>query len=216
MYNTEEAQNETIGPGKSRDRELLNSLPLSWIGVTSGFWYPYSLSGGFYGIDIAKREVTFYDEGTEKMNASTWVQCGRGVANLLSLPILPKDESDKSITLSKYRNKMIYISSFAVSQRDMFESVKRVTKTADDDWNVKSVPAKEAFAKAKEAMKSGDRRAFGTALYARYFFPGEEAGLYEKSHGLQNEDLGLPTEDLDEATGDAMKVLESGFWSKRW
>jgi hypothetical protein len=213
MYNTEEAQEETIGDYKSKDRKLIEELGLSWVGVTSGFWYEYSLSGGegLYGFDIAKREVTFFDDGTQKLNTSTWLQCGRGVANLLSLPILPKDKEDKTVTLSAYRNRMIYISSFAVSQRDMFDSLKRVTGTSDSDWKISSVPAKDRFTEAKERMMKGDFKAFGSVLYTRYFFP--EAGLFEKSHGLENEKLGLPKEDMDEATKRAVKLLESG---KNW
>lgn len=213
MYNTEEAQNDTIGPGKSQDRALIESLGLTWIGVTTGFWYEHSLSGpGFYGFDISKREVIFFDDGTQKLNTSTWPQVGRGVAGLLSLPVLPDDENDEKTTLSSYRNRMAFISSFAVSQRDMFDSLKRVTGTSDSDWSISSVSAKERYAEAKEQMKTGNRQAFGRVLYTRYFY--EDAGLYEKSHGLDNGKLGLSEEDLDEATRAAIKVGVDGYWRK--
>jgi hypothetical protein len=215
MYNTEEAQNDTVGDGKKKARELADSLGLSWLGVTCGFWYEYSLCAPkLYGFDIGKREVVFFDDGTQKINTSTWQQTARAVANLLSLPILPNDENDKSLTLTSYRNRMVYISSFALSQHDMFDSLKRVTHTTDSDWTISSVSAKERFEEAKEAFKGGNRWAFGIKLYTRYFFP--DAGLFEKTHGLENGKLGLPEEDLDEATKAAVGMQESGYWDKKY
>tara|TARA_R110002003_G_scaffold534_23_gene20375 strand:- start:6103 stop:6747 length:645 start_codon:yes stop_codon:yes gene_type:complete len=37
MYNTDEAQNDTIGPGKAEDRALIESSGMSWTGLTCGF-----------------------------------------------------------------------------------------------------------------------------------------------------------------------------------
>jgi hypothetical protein len=75
-----------------------------------------------------------FDDGNVAINTSTWPQCGRAIANLLSLKELPDEETDWSPTLSQFRNGSIYISSFRLSQGDMFESVKRVTGTTDADW----------------------------------------------------------------------------------
>jgi hypothetical protein len=214
MYNTEEAQNDTIGPGKRLDRELIESLRVSsWLGVTTGFWYEYSLSSTFYGIDIKKREVVFADEGTQRLNTSTWAQVGRAVANLLSLPVSASQQSGPS--LEQYRNRMLFVSSFALSQREMFESLKRVTGTTDSDWKITSEPAKQRFAHAQEKLRGGDHRAFGKVMYTRYLMD-DEAGLFEKSRGLDNEELGLPKEDLDEATKAGVELAESDFWSKMY
>jgi hypothetical protein len=214
MYNTEEAQNDTIGPGKRLDRELIESLAVSsWIGVTCGFWYEYSLSSTFYGIDIPKREVVFADDGMQRLNTSTWAQVGLAVANLLSLPVSASHQTGPS--LEQYRDRMLYISSFALNQREMFEATKRVTGTTDSDWKITFEPAKQRFANAKERMRNGDHSAFGVALYTRYFMD-DEAGLFEKNRGLDNERLGLPKEDLDEATQAAVDLAKSDFWSKMY
>jgi hypothetical protein len=214
MYNTDEAANDTIGSSKKQDRELIEALDISsWIGISCGFWYEHSLSNGeLYGINIKKREVTLFDDGLQQLNTSTWSQVGRAVAALLSLPVDASSEQDSSVTLSAYRNRMVYISSFSVNQKEMFESVKRVIGTIDNDWRIISEPAKERYESACERLERGDRVAFGRMLYTRYFY--EDAGLFEKLHGLDNTKLELPNEDLDDATRAAVKLVENGYWAK--
>ena len=88
----------------------------------------------------------------------------------------------------------------------MFESVKRVTNTTDGDWTISSRPAKELFKEGKEKFKEGDRTGWVQLLYSRMFFPGEKASLFEANHRLDNDLLGLPKEDLDEATKEAIRI----------
>ncbi|KAF2021060.1 NAD(P)-binding protein [Aaosphaeria arxii CBS 175.79] len=205
-----------IGPPKAAVRNLIESLGKSkWIGIACSFWYEYSLSWShFYGFDIQKRHVLWYDDGLQKINTSTWPQTGRGVAELLSLPISKTEDGSESATLSDYANDFVRISSFAVNQRDMFESLKRVTKTTDSDWTFDSVPAKQIFEESVQQMEKGNHSAFGRRLYSRFFFPGENAGLYEVTSGLDNEKLGLPKEDLDEFTKKSVELAESNYVGK--
>lgn len=170
----------------------------SYVAVATGFWYEWSLSiATAYGFDFGKREVTLFDDGRTPMTNSTWPQVGRTVAALLSLPI---QSTDAKPGLDSYRNSHVFVKSFTLTQRDMFESVKRVTKTHDADWTIKQEPSKERWAKYEAKFKAGDRSAFGPTLYSRFFFPDEEPGNHEKHRGLANEALGLPVEDLDQAT----------------
>jgi hypothetical protein len=213
MFNTEDVQIETVGPGKQRDRALIEKLGVSsWIGMTSGFWYEYSLGGGQFGIDLNKREVVFIDDGNQRLNTSTWSQTGLAVANLLSLPISSSDDKDQS--LEQYRNRMLFFSSFTLNQREMFEAAQKATGTTEKDWKVSSEPAKERLARAKQRMMSGDRGSFATVLYTRYFI--DDAGLYEKNHGLNNDELNLPKEDLVEATKSAVQLAKTDFWDRTY
>ena len=50
----------------------------------------------------------------------------------------------------------------------------------------------------------GDRTGFVKQMYTRVFFP-DDSGDYEKRRGLSNELLGLPKEDIDEATKAAIE-----------
>jgi uncharacterized protein YbjT (DUF2867 family) len=206
-----------IGVPKQAARKLIEELGVSsWVGIVSGFWYEYSLAGpGLYGLDIAKREAVIFDDGTQRINTTTWAQVGRAVAAVLALPVDAAEAGEgDAATLERYRNRFVYISSFAVSQREMLDAVNRVMKLGDADWKIEHVAAKKRYDDARKMLAEGNRMGFAYSMYTRYFFPGEDAGLVEKTNGLDNERLGLPVEDLDEATATAVEMAEAGYFSK--
>ncbi|TID02198.1 hypothetical protein CH35J_003351 [Colletotrichum higginsianum] len=163
-----------------------------WIIMSCGYW-----------------SITIFDDGNVKMNTSTWSQCGRGLAYFLDLKWLPEDENDTSPTIQKWANDVFYISSFLVSQHDMFNSIKRVSGTTDYDWKVENENSEKRWRAGHESMKSGDRSGFSRLIYSRIFFPSAD-GDVENTHGLANEALGLPEEDLDKATEEAIRLCLSG------
>lgn len=191
-----------LGQAKQEVRHYIEQLGVSdWIAIACNFWYEFSLAGGpiRYGFDFDNRTVTFFDDGKTRINTTTWPQTGLSVARLLSLKVLPEDEQDKSTCLSHFRNKPMYVSSFCINQREMFDSVLGVTGTKEDDWKVESQDVVQRYQEGCEAFKTGDMRGFGQLLYSRVFYP-DGSGNYEMRHGLHNDVLGLPKEDLDEAT----------------
>jgi hypothetical protein len=172
----------------------------SYIAVTTGFWYEWSLAiKNAYGFDFANKQVTLFDEGETKIGTSTWPQVGRAVAALMSL---------SSEELKQFKNKQVYVNSFTLSQKDMLESVLRVTGDKIDDWTVTKEPAKERYTQGIEAMQKGDRGGFVRMMYTRVFYP-DGCGDYETNKGVSNEVLGLPKEDLDEATKVAIARSET-------
>lgn len=190
-----------LGPPKKAIRDLIEELGVSkWIAVACGFWYQYSLGTmkETYGFDFQKREVTFYDDGTAKINTSTWQQVARAVTSLLSMDVSGLD--------ARFKNRFAYVSSFCVSQKDMFESVKRVTGTSDSAWKVEHQPSSERVAEGRQAMQEGQRFVgFVKVLYGRSFYPNGDAN-FEAKHGLANDVLGLMKEDLDECTRGAIEL----------
>ncbi|OHE96521.1 hypothetical protein CORC01_08119 [Colletotrichum orchidophilum] len=182
-----------------------------WIIMSCGFWYEYSVAGSpnRYGFDIKNKSLTLFDEGDVKINTSTWSQCGRGLAAFLNLKWLPDDKDDKSPSIQKWANDVFYISSFLASQRDMFESMKRVTSTADEDWDIKHESSKKRWEAGHDALRSGDRNGFSRLMYSRIFFSSTD-GDVEHKHGLANAALNLPKEDLDKATAEAVQMCISG------
>jgi len=134
------------------------------------------------------------------------------------LPILPEDENDKKPTISSWKNDFLRVGSFEISQKDMFDSVLRVTGAKENDWKVSYQSAKERYEEGKAMMQKGNMMGFGQLLYARAFYP-DGAGNFGKKSGLDNEKLGLPKEDLDEATKFGIHLHESGFFEEeraRW
>ncbi len=192
----------------------------SWTSMICSLWYEYSLAMGplWFGFDYANKKLTLYDDGTTKINLTTWEQCARAVAALLSLKELPEDANDKSLTVNTWRNKPLVISSFLVSQKDMFESWKRVSGDKDSDWTIEKEPSKERYQKGVEAMKSAQdpmsaRLGAAMASFVRVFFP-NGGGDYESTRGLDNAKLGLPKEDLDERTAVAKGMVEQDYAAK--
>jgi hypothetical protein len=188
----------------------IKDLGVSWyLQLVCNFWYEFSLGGGpdRFGFDFKNRSLVLFDGGDVPINVSTWPQCARAVASLFSLKEIPNDMSDTSTTLSQFRNGPIYISSFRISQLDMFESVKRVTSTTDADWTITHESAEERWKHGYAAVLQGNFGAFTKMLYSRMFFP-NGGGDYETHHTFNNEALCLPQEDLDEYTAIGIRMGE--------
>lgn len=182
----------------------------SWVGLVCSFWYEYSLavSPDAYGFDIKNKKATFFDDGETKIVASTWQQCGRAVAAVFSLPILPQDENDKGPYLSMWKNKHVFVSSFLVSQRDMLDSLLRVTGDKESDWTIEHEPAEARWKKAHDAMQAGDFSGYVPRMYTRVFY---KDGCGDFSHKLDNARLGLLEENQDAATKRAVDMVNSGY-----
>ncbi|PYI00055.1 NAD(P)-binding protein [Aspergillus ellipticus CBS 707.79] len=197
-----------LGPVAKANRDEIERLGMQWITVCCGFWYDYSLAGGEarFGFDFDKRSLTLYDDGNTKTSTSTLAQVGRAVAKALSFKELPEDENDESLTLSMFLNKGVYVKSFVVSQKDMFESVKRVTGTTDADWTVTREDTKKRYEDGLAQVRVGNMAGFGKMLYARAFYPEEVSN--DLSAKAQNGLLGLPVESLDEATKVGVELVK--------
>lgn len=197
----------------SRTAQICNEIETlgvsKWIGIANGFWYEFSLGGTAdrFGFDFAQRTVDLIDDGDTKINTTTFPQVGRAVAALLSLPVSPVSSSSSSFSndektphLSQWANDLVFVSSFRVSQRDMLASAQRVTGTNDADWTVRRQDHRARYEAALEGLRKGDIRSYVRAMYTRIFFPGDRIGDFEGTRGTANAVLGLPQEDLDEAT----------------
>ncbi|KAK5170286.1 uncharacterized protein LTR77_004873 [Saxophila tyrrhenica] len=185
----------------------------SYVGLFCGYWYEYSLANApqCYGFDFKNKIATFLDDGLTKINTSTWEQCGRAMASLFSLPQYPQDANDKSVTISRWANDAVRVESFFVNQRDMLDSILRVTGEKESDWTIKYQPAQERWQEACEMMKEGGSKAgqgYIQKMYSRVFYKDGSGDFTDK---LDNERLGLPKESLDEATKRALEMVEGGY-----
>ncbi|KAL8668022.1 MAG: hypothetical protein Q9168_007110 [Polycauliona sp. 1 TL-2023] len=128
-----DALSNDIRPGTNKKEytALIEKLGVSkWTGFTCGFWYEFSLGGSpdRFGFDFKNKECILFDEGTQPISVSTFPMVGKGVASLLSLPIA-REEGKEGACLEDFANKFCYVASFVISQKDMLDSVLRVTKT---------------------------------------------------------------------------------------
>jgi hypothetical protein len=88
----------------------------------------------------------------------------------------------------------------------MFEAVKRVTSTADDDWTITYESSEERWKDGYAAVMNGNFGQFTKMLYSRMYFP-NGGGDYEP---LDNKSLSLPFGDLDEYTTIGVRMGENG------
>ena len=191
-------QIEKNGAGKTR-----------WIGLACGFWYEFSLAGteSRYGFDFDKKTVTFFDEGETKINTSTWPMLGRAIAALLSLKVSKDGPDDTETTLDQWANRSAHVSSFFVSQKDMFASVLKVTGDEEEDWKVSYEGCADRFQRGQEIFKGGEMHGLGMMLYSRVFYK-DGAGDFKTK--LDNKVLGLSEEDFDEATREGVAMAARG------
>ncbi|RAK99964.1 aromatic alcohol reductase [Aspergillus ibericus CBS 121593] len=196
-----------LGPVAQAQRAEIEALGMQWVALCCGFWYEYSLAGGEtrFGFDFARRRVTMYDEGRSVISTTTLKQVGRAVARVLSLKVLPEDEFDGGLALEGFLGKGVYVRSFVLTQRDMFESVLRVSGTRESEWVVVKEESKMRYRDGLALVKRGNMAGFSKLLYARAFWPEDSADLSGKA---QNEVLGLPEEELDEATRAGIELVE--------
>lgn len=181
---------ESIGSNESLRKETFPSLSdsllenileveklgASYIALICGFWYEWSVALGehSFGFDSKDKKVTFFDDdGNTRIDTSTLSQCGEALAALLSLP-----EGGVSPSLSDWKNKALYFRSFTVSQRDMLDSVHRVTGSSDEDWEIFYQPSKERYQDGLKEMQDGVHTCFVKVMYTRNFYP-EQNGAKE-------------------------------------
>ncbi|KAI4600105.1 hypothetical protein KJ359_001207 [Pestalotiopsis sp. 9143b] len=198
---------EPMGAVVLKQLAEIESLGLSYVSLVCGAWYEWSLALGesWFGFTIPARKVTLFDDGETAVTVSTWPQCGRAVAALLSLP-----ETDASPSLSDWKNEPCYISSFRVSQRDMLDSLHRVLGTVDADWEITYESTTKRVQDGMEEFSRGIRTGIGKSMYAKLFIR-SRAGEMEYPKGTANAVLSLPEESLDEATRAAVAMVESGW-----
>lgn len=187
---------------KQAVRDCIEELGKSrWIAVVSNQWYEMSLSTGRYGIDILRQTVTYFGDGMAKTTTTTKPQVGRAVASLLALPV-----DGSSPSLSDFANKHIYISSFLLSQQDMLAAVQKNMKASSPhEWTSYSVDLQQVLDAAFQRLRQGDHAAALEWISASNFAPGS-GNDFAANRETANKILGLPEEDLDEATRRAIEA----------
>lgn len=119
------------------------------------------------------------------------------MAALLSLPVNPEGPNQEA-ALMNFKNEVVYLSSFTVSQKDMLESVIRVTGTTEFDWTITKEPAQTRYSDGMKEIREGKHSGFAK-MCTRVFFP-DGCGSFENKKPKLNDLLHLPVNNIDEAT----------------
>lgn len=146
--------------------------------------------------------MTLYS-GLGKFNSSSIDRVGLGIARLVSLPITSSENPRAS--LQHYANKFVYLSSYSITQKQVFEAVQRATGTTEQDWKVEQDNNEESIAKARASVMAGEfsMASVGRMLYGYYM--GEGLGGDYQHKALEDQKvLGLKDENLDEVVKGAV------------
>lgn len=128
-------------------------------------------------------------------------QVGRAIAKVLSLPITSSENPRAS--LEHYGNNFIYISSFCVTQLQIFDAIKRATETSDADWKIGRKSIAEREKAAWEAIAAGDEFGAMGLIYCYYMGEGK-GGNFDAKAREEREVLGLQEESLDKVIKGAL------------
>ncbi|KAK3698583.1 hypothetical protein LTR37_016910 [Vermiconidia calcicola] len=183
---------------KAEGRSQIEEMGAKWIAIVTNPWTEFSLAYGVstFGIDVKEKKAVLWEDAG-KFNTTSREQVGRGIAAVLSLPI--ENKEDESASLQHYANNFVYISSFLVTQRQLFDSVLRATGTKEADWSVEESKIwgdEGRVADAQQKMAQGNFMAMGGLMYG-FYMSGDKGGNYEEKAKKDREVLGLKEENLD-------------------
>jgi uncharacterized protein YbjT (DUF2867 family) len=191
-----ENEHSMMAPKMAR-RRLIEELGVSsWIAVIVNFWLDANIQSGLWGIHVGDRKAEIFKGADAKISTTTVSRSGEGIAVLLSLP---------EAELAQYKNTSYYFSSFELSQRDIFDAVKRVTGTTDSDWSITEKDANEIIRESELKLKDGDGYAEWYRLFVM-FFQGAPGSNYEKKV-VDLRKYGLPNENLDTVVKRAIEEM---------
>lgn len=94
----------------------------------------------------------------------------------------------------------------------MLASAMRVTNTKEEDWMITKEHSHERYALGTKEMKEGKKIGMAKVLYTRVFYPDGNSD-FEHGKGTLNCLLGLPEEDIDEATKRAIERSKLPNWA---
>jgi uncharacterized protein YbjT (DUF2867 family) len=185
---------------KKKYRDLIEEREMSWVAIVNNPWFDWSLKQGMWSIDIPSKKATLFNVGDTKFNTSTQSQVGTAVAKLLSLP------EEK---LNSFKNRPLYVSSFLISQRDIFDSAVRATGTKESDWEITKQDPEVAIEASRKAVAAGNMMAFVGEFYTAHMQEGR-GGNYEEKAAKDAAAIGLEKEDLDEVMKRVVAELSAG------
>lgn len=180
---------------KGRVQEYLRSKAkegvIEWTSISCGMWLEWSMAHDFLGMHVAEKRFVLWDDGEGLFSCTTEENTASAVVRAL------KDTPDDT------KNTNIYLSDFAISQKQLLEAIERIQGVK---YTVESVDSYSLIEEKQTAVQSGDESA-AFALIETGFVTGRFGGHLEKEGVVMNEQLGLPKKTLDEVVSRALKSV---------
>ena len=154
---------------------------ISWTALITGGFFEWGMGNGFFGFDLPNKTATLTDDGV-----SAWASTTMGtIAGAIKASLDHADET---------KNQYVFVSSFHHTQREILDIIEKVD---GKNWNVVHVRSEDLLANGKRRVQSGDFA--GIMDLTRGVATGKLGLVDLRPHGLWNEKLGLPEEDLEAA-----------------
>ena len=136
---------------------------------------------GYMGFDLQNHQATLINDGRGKWSTTTLATVALAVKNAM-------------LASEATANKVVYVASFTVSQKDVLAALERVTR---DAWKVEYVDGEQRKKAGMEKVSKGDFS--GAPLLLNYLNCVEgHGGNFATYKETSNELLDLPKENLDE------------------
>ncbi|KAK5686085.1 hypothetical protein LTS10_002199 [Elasticomyces elasticus] len=188
----EEALSLSFMQGKYALHEKITSLGMKYVIVATNSWIDWSLTYNALGIDATARTATLYTDSIA-FNTTTLPQIGLGIAKFLALP--------RSTIDKQFANGFLYLSSFKLTQPELFRAVLAATRTKESDWQIERTSFETLIEDGHKKVSEGDVIAGSIDVVHGITF---KAGDY--SGEVHNDMLGLKQEDLGEVVRNALSI----------
>ena len=189
LKNLVEVKGKQAPEGKGRE--------FGWCSLVCGHFFDLGLECDLLGLDLrGKREAKLFDGGKEKFSASTRERIAEATVRILQV-----DGEGEGRKREEVRNRLVYVQSFAVSQREIMNAVDKVTATKGK-WQVDDIESEPLMAELKERLERTGDPDLREELVA---VMGMTNSDWRKRKGFAMEALGLEDESLEEVVKRVLK-----------
>lgn len=179
---------------KGEVQDYLRTLEhrMEWMAVANGMWLKWSATHEFLGMHIAERKFVFWDDGEGLFSTTTEENTALAVVNALTKK------------WEETANKVVWLSDFAVSQKQLLEAVERFT---GERFKTEVIDS-ESFIREKQAAAAAGDGGATYALIETGFVTGKYGGHLEKEGEIMNDLLELPKQSFDDVMQAAVEAVE--------
>ncbi|KAI0975779.1 NmrA-like family protein [Xylaria arbuscula] len=163
---------------------------IEWMSISCGVWIKWGMAHDFVGMHVKEQRFVFWDDGEGYFSSTSEKNTVAGLLQALKVP-------------EETKNKNLFFSDFAITQKQLLDSIERVQGV---NYKTETINSEKFIEEKKEAEKQGDDSAT-LALIETGFVLGNYGGHLEKEGIIMNQKLGLPETTLDEVVTDALKAL---------